>query len=234
VLQVSPESFMLNLNIMNLKNLLKFIGTLFVASHVLGESEVEFKPVLSPDGNSAAYITNIQNIRSDFEVHKSWPAIVFNTKRFMPFVAYATTADYNLIAWSGNSKFALCITGVHTDPEAATIYSDHECLNSCPIKLDEIWKYGESILPWPNASESMPHDSIVEIQPGENNTIYGLYLRTKYPLKVLIPVTFIINHHMGKLPIVTFIYGDTLWLPWNQSLPKLELIKQGFNNISNH
>lgn len=148
--------------------------------------------------------------------------MMFTYEDVVPLVANALDSNnYNIVAWSGSSRFLVTATGLHTDPEMSVIYPKNGKFTSVKLDWAPILMFGEKCWPW-NDSGGVIHDSILEMCPGDGDSVWCLYQRWRYPVGVFVPVQILIKdmRHPEK---ASFIFLKPVW---SHDVPRLsELLK---------
>ncbi|MEO5913138.1 MAG: hypothetical protein ABIS50_02820 [Luteolibacter sp.] len=169
------------------------------------------KIIVSPDGRGKIQLLPIENIRKDIDVFEPHRALLFTSGMLTPYVAYASESGNlgNLGAWSGSSRYAVMFTGQHNQQYMAVIYPKDGALLGKEIDMAPLWAYGEKELKWD--MKAMAHDAILEMMPGENDTVTCLYWRTANGKSFAVPVFIKLGEKDGDIH-VEFVFGKPTWV----------------------
>ena len=169
--------------------------------------------IVSPDGGGKIQLLPIENIRADIDVFESHRALLFTSGSLVPYVGYAAEQGNlaNIGSWTGSSRYAVMFTGQHNQQYMALIYPEGAALKGAQIDLAPVWEYGRKILPWDE--KAIDHDSILEVIPGEGDSVTCLYWRTSSGRALAVVVTVKVKDPQ-KPTDLTFEFGNKREQEW--------------------
>lgn len=156
---------------------------------------------------------------ANFEAAPEQFLLVFTYDGNRPLIANALDSGYNLVAWTGSSRFLIAATGLHTDPVMSVIYTSNGTLASAKIDWEPIVAFGRKCWPW-DGSGPLIHDSILEVCSGAKDSVYCLYQKWRNPMGLFVPVKISIKDRSHP-ERVTFTFLKPVWSNDNPHLADL-------------
>lgn len=216
-----------------MKRAIQWVCTFAMACPALRADELAFtaeetalvaanKVITSPNGQGKIRLLPIENLRKEdpTDIFPEHRALLFTSGSHIPYVAYASEMGNlsNLGAWSGSSWFAVMFTGLHHTQEMALVYPEDGVLTGKKIDWSPVSGFGEKNLPWDQKANV--HDAILEIRPGEGDSVVCLFWRAASGKYLAVPVTVKMTDR-NKPAELAFEFGEMRLLDGDARPPRL-------------
>lgn len=185
-------------------------------SEILGDGDY----ATAPNGTDIIHRVETHSLIADRGT-ASISSIVLNMGQAIPYVAHVSNASKTVAAWSGSSKFVFLLTADRDAPSMIIAWNIQSRVETQIIDLKPLIEYGYKILPW--ATGSVPHDSVLELQSSDGNSVDILYYRAKFPKRFVVRVNVKIENGSNSAYAAIFNFGSPKWIEkWDEQLPSLK------------